>query len=803
MKRIGFLLSLLFFTLLTFGKGNVSGVVKNENGEALLGANVIIENTYFGISTDRNGRFSFVNVPEGDYTLKVTYIGFKPFMKKVKVGLNPVELKIMLIGSDILADEVIVKSTRVSSDMPLVHTDITREEIERQNLGQDMPYLMRLSPSTVVSSDAGAGIGYTSFRIRGTDMNRINVTVNGIPLNDPESHGTWWVDLPDFASGVKNIQIQRGVGTSTNGAGAFGASVNLQTFNLKKKPYAEINSSAGSFRTFKNNILFGTGLINNKFSFSGRFSKVNSDGFINRAFADLSSFSLSGAWYGYKSILKVMFLSGKERTYQAWDGVPGYILDTNRTYNGIGQYTDQDGVTRYYDNETDNYRQNHLQVFYSKEFGHDLFLNLAFHYTKGEGYYEQYKENQEFGDYGMDDVVIGNDTIRETDMIRQKWLDNDLYGITYSLNYRKNNWNFTFGGALNKYWGNHFGKVIWTQAAEKGNYQHEWYRSQGIKTDFNIYGKAGWQLSSELSIFGDLQLRRLWYNIDGIDDDLRDLTQDHNYLFFNPKFGLNYNFASGHKTYFSVSVANREPNRSNLVDANPGRPAPTYETLVDYELGYGFNSGKFALKANVYFMDYNNQLVLTGEINDVGAPVMTNVDQSYRLGLELITGYKILKNLDWEFNITLSRNKILNFTGYVDDWDTWSQRSEYLGVTDLSFSPSVVAGNSVSWEPVKNLRMAVISKYVGKQFIDNTSSNSRILHPYLVHDFSVQYNIYTRIIPEIGFNFLLNNFSNTSYETNAWIYRYYYQDVEKYMDGYFPQAGIHFLFGMKIKFKNF
>lgn len=800
MKHIVFLFSLLFFAFSVFGKGNVSGVVENEKGKPLLGANVVLENTYFGISTDQDGRFFFANVPEGVYTMRVSYIGFNSFKTEVQVGLNSEGIKIILKSSDILADEVIVKSTRVSSDMPLVHTDIDREEIESRNLGQDMPYLMKLNPSTVVSSDAGAGIGYTSFRIRGTDMNRINVTVNGIPLNDPESHGTWWVDLPDFASGVKNIQIQRGVGTSTNGAGAFGASVNLQTFNLKKDPYAEINSSAGSFRTFKNNVLFGTGLINNKFSFSGRFSKVNSDGFIDRAFADLSSFSLSGAWYGNKSIFKVMFLSGKERTYQAWDGVPGYILDTNRTYNGIGQYTDKDGVSRYYDNETDNYRQNHLQAFYSKEFNHSLFLNLAFHYTKGKGYYEQYKENQDLEDYGMENVVIGNDTITETDMIRQKWLDNDLYGITYSLNYRRNKWDFIFGGALNTYRGYHYGKVIWTQAAEKGDYQYEWYRNKGVKTDFNIYAKAGWKLTSKLNLFGDLQLRRIWYNIDGVDDDLRDLTQEHNYLFFNPKLGLNYNFLSGHKTYFSISVANREPNRSNLVDANPAGPVPTFETLVDYELGYAFHSGKFALSANIYFMDYNNQLVLTGEINDVGAPVMTNVDQSYRLGMELVTGYKILQNLTWDFNITFSRNKILGFTEYVDDWDTWSQRSEYLGNTDLSFSPSLVAGNSIGWEPVKNLNLSVISKYVGKQFIDNTSNDSRVLNPYLIHDFSARYKIHTRIIPEIDFNFLLNNFSNTAYESNAWIYRYYYQDVEQFMDGYFPQAGIHFLFGITIKF---
>jgi len=800
MRCIISFLCLILYPVFVFGQVNVNGVVLNDNNEPMVGANVIFENTYYGVSTDFEGKFTFSNVPAGDYNLKVSYIGYEAYAKKMQIGQHAEQVIITLSSSDILADEVVVKSTRASSDMPLAYSDIDKEEIEKRNLGQDMPYLLKMNPSTVVSSDAGTGIGYTSFRIRGTDMNRINVTVNGIPLNDPESHGTWWVDLPDFASGVDNIQIQRGVGTSTNGAGAFGASVNLQTFKLRKDPYAELNSSAGSFRTFKNNVLFGSGLINGKFSFDARFSKVNSDGFIDRAFADLASLSLSGAYYGNKSIFKLIYISGKERTYQAWDGVPGYILDTNRTYNGIGQYTDKNGVVRYYDNETDNYWQDHLQAFYSKEFNHNLFLNLAFHYTKGKGYYEQYKEMEDFEDYGMDNVIVGSDTITSTDMIRQKWLDNDFYGLTYALNYRKKNWDLTIGGALNKYWGNHFGKVIWTQVAEKGDYQYEWYRSRGIKTDFNIYGKAGWKPGTKLNLFGDLQIRQIWYNIDGIDDDLRDLTQEYNYLFFNPKFGVNYKISNNHRAYFSFSIANREPSRSNLIDADPAGPVPTYETLYDYELGYGFSSRRFAFDANVYFMDYTDQLVLTGEINDVGAPVMTNVEDSYRLGLEVVAGFIISSKIKWELNATISRNKILDYTEYVDDWDTWSQRSMSLGTTDLSFSPALVAGNSISYEPISNLNIAIVSKYVGKQYIDNTSNEKRILNPYLTHDLSVQYSIYTNFIPEISLNFLLNNFINASYETNAWVYRYYYQDVEQSMDGFFPQAGIHFLFGLKLRF---
>ncbi len=800
MKQIVLILGLCFLVSIIYGQNSVSGIVSDENGEVLIGANVILENTYFGTSTDLNGAFSFSKVESGSYVLAISYMGFEKFLQNIEVQSAPIVVSVKMTRASVLAEEVIVMATRAAPSDPVTQSTIQKDEIEKRNLGQDMPYIFNLSPSTVVSSDAGAGVGYTSFRIRGSDLTRINVTINGIPLNDPESHGTWWVNLPDFASSVDNIQIQRGVGTSTNGAGAFGASVNLQTFKLREAPYAEVNSSYGSFNTFRNNIILGSGLINDRFTFNARFSKINSDGYIDRAFSDLFSYSLSGGYYGKKDIVKLVFASGKEKTYQAWNGVPSSMIDTDRTYNSAGEYIDKDGNIKYYENETDNYLQNHLQIFYTREFLKELYLNLAFHYTKGKGFYEQYKENRKFSNYGMNDVVVGSDTIRRSDLIQQKWLDNDLYGITYSLTYKKSKWNIIFGGALNTYIGNHFGKVIWSQVAEKGEYNYEWYRNKGIKTDFNVYGKLNYQLLPSLNLFADMQIRRIWYEIDGIDDDLRDISQTHNYFFFNPKLGVNYQISEKHRTFFSFSVGNREPNRDNLVDADLTGQVPTFETLYDYELGYQFSNRKIKLELNMYYMDYNNQLALTGQINDVGAPVMMNVKDSYRAGAEIVAGFKITPKLVWELNATFSQNKIRDFTDYTDDWDTWTQRAEYLGTTDLSFSPNIIAGSSISYELIKNFGISFISKYVSKQYIDNTSNNGRLLNAYFYNDLILNYSLKTKIVKDISFKLLINNIFNAKYETNAWIYKYYENDNEQFFDGYFPQAGTNFLIGVQFKF---
>lgn len=799
MKRILFICLLQLLVYAAYGQFTISGKIIDETGNPLSGANIILENTYHGTSTDLKGNFVFSKIRKGEYVLKITYIGYASVNKKVKVDAN-VYLDISLEPAMILSDEVIISATRVSDKVPVAFTNMDKDVINERNVGRDMPYLLSLTPSFVVSSDAGAGVGYTSFRIRGTDLNRINVTVNGIPLNDSESHGVWWVDLPDFASSVENVQIQRGVGTSTNGAGAFGATVNFQTFTLRKDPYAEISSSVGSFNTYKNTISFGSGIIGGKFSFDGRLSKISSDGFIDRAFSDLKSFAVSGAYYQKNTILKIIVFSGMEKTYQAWDGVPGYLLSSNRTFNGIGEYTDPEGKLRYYDNETDNYQQDHFQVFYSKELNQHFHLNTAFHYTKGKGYYEQYKKNQEFSDYGLNNLIISSDTLIDTDLIRQKWLDNDFYGVTYSLKYQGKKWDAVLGGAWNNYLGDHFGKVIWARFASNSDMDHEWYNNDGAKKDFNIFGKTNYQINSKFNLYGDLQYRIIHYEIEGIDDDSRDITQRHEFNFFNPKVGFSYIINDRQSLYYSFGIAHREPNRYNFIDADPNGPVPSPETLRDYEFGYSFKSSHYLLVANVYYMNYKNQLVLTGEINDVGSPIMTNVDKSYRAGLEITTGINILPKLNWETNVTFSRNRIIGFKEYIDDWDTWSQVSNYLGETDLSFSPNIIAGSKINYEMIRKVNVALISKYVGDQYIDNTSNEDRKLDRYCINNLYINYRHKSILFKEINLTLLVNNLFNVEYETNAWVYRYLEGGEKKVFDGYFPQAGRHYLLGMSVKF---
>ena len=798
MKRVMLLVSVCS-TFLVFGQFQVNGIVEDTNGTSLIGANVLLEGTYLGTSTDLSGEFVFNNMNKGNYTLKVSYMGYETKTEKIIIQKNS-QIKIVLERSVYLADEIIISTIRASKTMPFATTTISKSDIREKNLVQDIPYLLRLTPSLVASSDAGTGVGYTSFRIRGTDLTRINVTVNGIPLNDSESHGVWWVDLPDFTSSVDNIQVQRGVGTSTNGAGAFGATVNLKTFTFSKKPFAEINSIAGSFNTFKNNIKIGSGLIDNKFSFEARMSKISSDGYIDRAFADLKSYAVSGAYFGEKDMVRINIMSGKEKTFQAWDGVPSTILDHNRTYNGMGQYTDEMGNTKYYDNETDNYWQDHFQLLYSREINYDIYLNLSLHYTGGKGYYEQYKEDEDYSDYQMDNILIGSDLIEETDLIRRKWLDNDFYGVTYSFKYKRDKWDVSIGGAWNKYLGDHFGKVIWAQYAGNSELNHEWYNSDATKVDFNLYGKINYYFSTRLNLYADVQTRYIDYKIDGIDDDLRNITQKHTYSFFNPKLGAYYKINENQSTYFSLAIAHREPNRYNFIDADPSGPLPVPEMLKDYEFGYNLKLSNFRFAANIYFMDYKNQLVLTGEINDVGSPVMTNVEKSYRAGIELQTATKITDKIEWEVNATLSRNKIKNFTEFVDNWDTWSQISTNLGKTDLSFSPTIIMGTNLRFNLFENFEIIMFSKYVGKQYVDNTCDESRILHPWFVNDLNFQYSFSQKWVDQIKIKLQINNLLNEEYETNAWVYRYIVGGETKIMDGYFPQASRNFLIGLNFRF---
>ncbi len=800
MKKVVFLLFFVVWGTYVFSQNRLAGRVTDENGKPMPGANVVMAGTSRGTVTDNSGNFLFGKLPAGDYLLKISFIGYETLRKEIRLSGDTV-IKVSLKPSAILTDEVVVAGVRASAGTPVTYTNITREKIAEKNLGQDIPYLIRTVPSVVVTSDAGAGVGYTSFRIRGTDLTRINVTMNSIPLNDSESHGVWWVDMPDFASSVADIQVQRGVGTSTNGAGAFGASVNIRTFTLEKKPYVEISSSAGSYNTFRNTLKIGTGLLKDRFSFDARVSKITSDGYIDRAASNLQSMALTSAWYSRKKdIIRLVIMTGYEKTYQAWDGVPKDTLQTNRRYNGIGRYTDEEGHIRYYNDETDNYWQDHYQLLYSKEFSPSVFLNLAAHYTHGKGYYEQYKENQTLGDYLLKDVIAGNDTITTTDLIRQKWLENDFFGVIYNLKVKKQKWDVNIGGAWNKYDGGHFGKVIWARYFSNGEKGHRWYDNLGIKTDFNLYGKVNYALSGSVKLYLDMQGRRIGYRMEGPDDDRRDLTQEHQYFFFNPKAGLSWKISDKVSLYGSYALAHREPSRYDFKEATAGGPAPRPETLKDLEAGSEWIAGPVDLHANLYYMDYKDQLVMTGQINNVGVPIMTNVPKSYRLGLELQAMTNLTKKLSWEGNLTLSRNKILNFTEYVDDWDTWSQRSFFLGKTDLSFSPGVTANSVFRFQLIKPLEMQWLARYVGKQYIDNTASEERKLDPYFVNDLLFTLNIKTKIFRTFRITAMINNLLNTKYETNAWVYQYYEGNEHKVMDGYFPQAGIHFMTGINFRF---
>ncbi|MFH1120405.1 MAG: TonB-dependent receptor [Bacteroidota bacterium] len=803
MKLCIMLAWLALLPLLSIAQFTIKGrVIDSQSGVSLQGAHLSLNNRLVKVTTNEKGMFEVSGQKAGNYNLKVTYLGYQTWEAIFDIAEN----KTMLISmeqSPIMTDETIISSTRANDKTPVAYQNLTGKEISKQNQGRDIPFLLEQMPATVVTSDAGSGVGYTGFRIRGTDMNRINITVNGIPLNDAESHSVFWVNMPDFATSVGSLQVQRGVGTSTNGAAAFGASINLQTSTPSQEAYATITNAAGSFNTYKHNFSTGTGLIKGKWAADARLSKLSSDGFIDRAASDLKSFYISGGYYGNTTIAKLNIFSGKEITYQAWDGVPSDILKTDRTFNGVGHYTDQDGIERFYGNETDNYQQDHFQFMLSQRLAGHLTGSLALHYTKGYGYYEQYKDDENLEDYLIEPVRIpGNDTvyITQSDLIRRKLLDNNFYGFTWSLNYEHGKLNLVAGGSGNRYDGLHYGEVIWAEFARTAGYNHRWYKGTGDKRDLNFYTKAQYQSSRKLSLFADLQLRSISYMLSGKDDDQRDITQNHYFMFFNPKAGIFYELNPASSFYLSFAIANREPNRDNYTDADPVKPAPVAETLFDYEAGYHYMNKWIKATANMYYMYYQDQLALTGAINDVGAAVMTNVPVSFRSGIELYAKVSITEKLNIAGNLTISRNRIKDFTEYIDDWDNWgSQLENILGNTNLAFSPELVGGAELTWSLMKGFEIMLNNKYVSAQYIDNTSSEDRMLNPYFVTNLRLGWTIQPDFIRGLEVSLNINNLFNHEYETNAWVYRFYSGGTYMKMDGYFPQAGINFMAGLTVR----
>jgi iron complex outermembrane recepter protein len=782
-KHIFTLLALWFvFSQNIYSQDNIKGLVlDSESKLPIADASIYWAGSSFGTKSNSEGKFQIKKLSSNNQ-LVISYLGFE------KIVLGPGEwnkteqLSISLKQTIYQADEVIVNANRANEKSGMAFSNISKKDLEKQNLGQDMPILLNISPSLVTTSDAGAGIGYTGLRIRGTDATRINIMVNGIPINDSESQGVYWVNMPDLASSVSSIQIQRGVGTSTNGAGAFGGSINIQSNEFHQKAYAEYGGSAGSFNSFKNTLKLGSGLMG-KFTVDARLSKITSDGFVDRAFSNLKSYYISGAYYGKKSFVRLVHFGGNEKTYQSWNGIPEDKLNTDRTYNAFT-----------YENQTDNYSQSHWQLLTTHTLHKNWSLNANLHYTNGKGYYEEFKDGQALSDYSFTKAS----SIATTDLIRQKWLDNDFYGATYSLDYQSNKkLSSSIGGAFNIYDGIHFGEFVsakgYETTAVKG---FRWYESNSRKTDFNIYSKTNYQATDKLNFYLDLQVRALSLDMKGTASKLQNIDQKHSYSFFNPKLGLNYQLSDQFSTYLSYAVGQKEPNRTDFID-NKGSSVPKHEKLKDFELGFKHFTKNISFAANGYYMNYKNQLVVTGAINDVGEPIRTNIPESSRLGIELEAGILISKKVNWKVNATLSKNTVKNFTEVIPDY-AGATLNVYYKKADIALSPSQILGSELSFIPTKSFEIALLTKYVGKQYLDNTSNENRKLNPYFTNDLRLKYQLKPKHLPELNLGFLFNNLLNEKYESNGYTFSYIYEN-NVYTENYFyPQAGRNFMVSLNI-----
>ncbi|NNC49955.1 MAG: TonB-dependent receptor [Flaviramulus sp.] len=677
-------------------------------------------------------------------------------------------------------DEVFVNAVRVNADSPITHSNISKKQLEKRNLGQDIPVLLNYLPSVVTTSDAGAGIGYTGIRVRGTDATRVNVTINGIPYNDPESQGTFWVNLGDFASSTESLQLQRGVGSSTNGSGAFGASLNVLTDTFSEEASGEIANSAGSYNTRKHTVKLSTGLINNHFEISGRFSKIDSDGYIDRAFTDLKSYFLQGIFKDENTLIKALTFGNKERTYQAWFGLTSEELQENRRQN---PYT--------YDNETDNYWQDHYQLHWNERFDNNWSTTIGLNYTKGKGYFEQYKTEETAADFNN---LIEDDS----DVIVRRWLDNNFYVVNANVTYKKDALEVISGVSYNTYSGDHFGEVIWgSNLASNTKIRDRYYEGDATKNDFSIFSKATFKLAEKITGFVDLQGRFVSYKTNGLNSDRVEFVTDANFSFFNPKMGFTYKHCDFNSFYTSYGRANREPNRDDFKSG-----VTENETLNDIELGWRYNSKKVSLNTNLYYMFYQNQLVLTGELDDVGSPIRATSGKSYRLGLEVDATVKFNKTFYTSTNVALSSNKNKDFNSSVN-----GEVAE-LGNTNISFSPDIVIGNALNFNPTKNLQLSFLSKYVGEQFMGNIDSEASKLDSYFINDLNVNYEMKpNKMFRTIVLSGLVNNIFNKEYVSNGYFGSYDYLDASSstgtttgYYSGYYPQATTNFLLGVTLKF---
>jgi iron complex outermembrane receptor protein len=809
-----------------WAQGPVSGTIRDaRTGTALPGATILLDGAAVAAAAD--GTFTLPAVAAGAHELRITFIGYEPLVSRVLGQDAPQQLQLTLQPGGVLTGDALVTASRANERTATAYTNVSKQELAKRNFGQDLPYLLDQTPSVVVTSDAGAGVGYTDIRIRGTSNTGINMTINGVPLNDPESRGSFLVNLPDLASSVNNLQVQRGVGTSQNGGAAFGASINISTLENRQEAYAETQNTYGSFNTWKNNVSFGTGLLGKHFTVDGRLSRIATDGYMNRAFSDLKSYYLSAGYQANNTLIKFITFSGREKTYQAWNGVPEPAITGNQALlqqfidNGELSEADAKRVRREgrrysyytYDNQTDNYQQNHYQLHLSQGLGQDWNIGAALHLTRGFGYYESYRARRKFTDYGLENVVIGGQTITRTNLVDQKWLDNYFYGGTFALNYQpkqNDKLQATLGGAWNRFTNDHYGEVIWAQYASNSNIRQRYYFNDATKVDYNAYARATYQVLPRLGVYGDLQLRRIEYDINGVEDDQNDVTTRARYTFFNPKAGATFSLGEGQQLYASYAVGQREPVRSDFTDRPAGDQSAKPERLDDYEGGYRLSLPNTTLlgantalrfEANYFYMHYRNQLVATGQLNDVGTALRTNVARSYRTGLEL-TGFASANDkLSLSSTVTLSRNKILNYRDVTYDADYNPVVASEGRTTTVSYSPSVVSAHTLEGQPLNGLRVALLYKTVSRQYLDNSTSEDRRIKPYQVLDFRVRYAIHPVFVKEIELGLLVNNVLNRRYVANGYTYGYPGADgLQQTFNWYFPQATRNFLASVGVKF---
>lgn len=798
-------LVLLSFSLTTYAQNyRVSGRVTQQDAEPLAGVSILLKSSSIGTQTDLDGYYT-LELPKGKHTLEFRYLTAEPISRTFVLN-GDLALNIIVNETTEVLDEVLVNAVRVGSSSPITHSNVSKEDLEKRNLGQDIPMLLNFLPSVVTTTDAGAGVGYTGIRVRGINEQSTNITINGIPYNDAESMGTFWVNLGDIASSTESMQLQRGVGTSTNGSGAFGASINVLTESVSNEASAEIANSFGSYNTHKHTVKFSTGRLNDHFEISGRLSNIKSDGYIDRATSNLKSYFLQGAYVDDHRLIKAVVFGGQEITYQAWNGLEDLdLLKNDRTFNTAGMYTDANGDIQFYDNEIDDYSQDHYQLHWNERLSEQWSTTLGLNYTRGLGFFEQYKENQKLAQYGMDDIVLGGETISRSDLVRRRWLDNDFYVLNANANYKNEGLNLSFGTSLSTYNGDHIGEVIWAQYAGNTPKGHRYYDGNGKKTDASVFAKATFRFDEQWSFYGDLQYRNVGYKTTGTNSDVVLMEIDETYNFFNPKAGLTYQFDPSNALYFSYARANREPSRKDFQNNMDVKP----EQLNDFELGWRFDSRGFRINTNAYYMLYNEQLVLTGGLDTTGNPIRANSGESYRLGLEVEAALRFAPQWQLQPSITISSNKlkktVIERDGELVD----------LGKTNISFSPNLIASNALVFQPKAHVQISLLSKYVGEQFMGNTDSPKSKLESYFINDLNVTYewNLESKddsqkksFVKSILFSGLVNNIFNEKYISNGFYYTYdddwsnpnQVTTIEG--AGYFPQATTNFLVGATVKF---